>query len=157
MKIYSWQVESFVLLNDGSLRKENIVVKTKSSSKASLFKEAKELIAKRVKTTFKRITICWFELLDVKTEKSKYQQFCLYKQKKLSRNKIRTLLNLPFWKLKEFEDYYSGKTKRLTYSKYKELRKQFSNESIRKHYKIPICEFQKFLKLNQSSKTCLVS
>ncbi|MEK4667445.1 hypothetical protein [Niallia sp. FSL R7-0271] len=76
---------------------------------------------------------------------SQYTRYCELMELNKTSKEIIKLLSIPHWKVKEYKDYYSDRTKRLTFNKYKILRKRFKDEQIRKHYKIPICEFNLFL------------
>lgn len=148
MKFYKWKVEAFAICEDGQTIQKDVVITTKTRDKAELFTTAKATIKKQLHKPFKRITICWFDELGVQAM-SKYQRFVEMKQEGKSKNQISKLLKLPFWKLKEYENYYNGKGRKLTYPKYQHLIKRMKADDIRKRYGIPQCEFSLFLKRHQ--------
>ncbi len=74
-----------------------------------------------------------------------YSVYCKLVDKKKSRKEIMKELNIPYWKIREYEVYYFERTKKLTFDKYIFLSKRYKDEQIRKHYKIPVCEFNLFL------------
>ena len=80
-----------------------------------------------------------------KKQISRYSSYCELVDKKKARKEIMKKLNIPYWKVREYEDYFNGNTEQLTLKKYSILRRIYNNEQIRKRYKIPICEFQLFL------------
>ncbi|HEY0222741.1 MAG TPA: hypothetical protein VGC17_08145, partial [Lactovum miscens] len=98
---------------------------------------------------YRDINICWLQ-----KEKyvliSHYKEFVRLYESRKSKKEIMRMIHLPFWKFKEFESYYLGKTRVLTYKKYLELRRNLKDEEIRRRYKIPKCEFKEFL-MNQRS------
>lgn len=153
MKLFKWRVEAFAICEDGQTIQKDVVVTTKTNDRAELFTTAKATVQKQLTKPFKRITICWFDALGVQTL-SKYQQFVELKQENKSKNQISKRLKLPFWQLKEYEDYYNGKGRKLTYPKYQHLIKRMKADDIRKRYGIPRCEFSLFLKRHQDQQRC---
>lgn len=151
MKLYKWKVEAFAICTDGQTLQKDVVITTKTNNKADLFTTAKATVKKQIHKPFKRITICWFSQIGIQTI-SKYQRFVELKQENKSKNQISKLLKLPFWQLKEFENYYNGKGRKLTYPKYQHLIKRMKADDIRKRYGIPRCEFYLFLKRHEQNQ-----
>ncbi|EAE0901547.1 hypothetical protein [Enterococcus sp. DIV1420a] len=147
MKVFKWSVETIICKDDFSLEVYAFQIETIKKSLDDVFLLARyktQAYLKEKHQKYHRIGICWFELESV-DNKSDYQRFIFFHESKRPRKAIMNILQIPFWKLKEYEDYYNGKTKRLTPEKYRQLRKFLTNEKIRIRYKIPECEFQKFL------------
>ncbi|HFE9851218.1 TPA: hypothetical protein ACGBG5_001503 [Enterococcus faecalis] len=147
MKCFSWSVETIVCKEDYSLEIFPFEIETLNESKQEVVEIAlyktKALLEEK-KQKCHRSHICWLALKNSYCV-SEYQQFARLYENKRPRKAIMCMLHIPFWKLVEYENYYNGKTKRLTRKKYSELRKYLSNEKIRRRYKIPRCEFQQFL------------
>lgn len=148
MEIFKWSVETIVCKDDYSLETFSFEVETIGDSKWMVFliaKDETEKTLKNMKQDFRRINICWLELKQT-YQISKYQHFIRLYKCKLSRKPIMKILQIPFWKLREYEEYYNDNTKVLTRKKYLELKKHMKNEQIRRRYKIPECEFKQFLR-----------
>ncbi|WP_458102788.1 hypothetical protein [Enterococcus faecalis] len=148
MKVFKWFVETIVYKEDTSLEMFGFEVETLNDSKQTVFEIVKyrtnELLKQKGQKA-KRTTICWIELKSVQ-HMSKYQRFVRLYETKRPRKAIMNILKIPFWKLRQFEEYYNENTKPLTKKKYLELKTFLSDEEIRRHHKIPECEFQQFLK-----------
>lgn len=156
MKIFKWSVETIVLKDDYSLESYSFEIETIGESKQDVFRIAKyktEKFLKNKNQDFHRITICWLESKGF-YHVSKYQRFVRLYESKRPRKAIMNILHIPFWKLREYEEYYNGNTKPLTRKSYVYLRKFLTDEQIRRRCKIPECEFKQFLK---SMKSCAVS
>lgn len=148
MRIFKWSTETIVCKDDYSLESFSFEIETISDKRLEVFGIAKENtkeILKQRKQNFQRINICWIELL-TSYHVSKYQYFIRLHENNCTRKNIMNILQLPFWKLREYEEYYNGNTKKLTKKKYLELKKYMKNEQIRRRYKIPECEFKQFLR-----------
>ncbi|EGO7931071.1 hypothetical protein P0E64_08830 [Enterococcus faecalis] len=148
MIVCEWLVETIVCKSDYSYCGYSFTIETISNSKKVVFDIAKlktkeEL--KKDKQDYERINICWIELKK-SYRLSKYQRFVRLKESNRPRKAISNILNIPFWKLREYEEYYNGNTKPLTIQGYFHLRKFLTDEQIRRRYKIPRCEFNQFLK-----------
>lgn len=148
MEIFKWSVETIVCKDDYSLESFSFEIETSSNKRKEVFEIAKgkttELL-KQKKQKFQRINICWIESL-TSYQVSKYQSFIRLYENKRTRKNIMNILQIPFWKLREYEEYYNGNTNHLTKKKYLELKKYMKNEQIRRRYKIPECEFKHFLR-----------
>lgn len=148
MKVFKWFVETIVYKEDTSLEMFGFEVETLNDSKQTVFEIAKyrtnELLKQKGQKA-KRTTICWIELKSSQ-HISKYQRFVRLYETKRPRKAIMNILKIPFWKLRQFEEYYNGNTKPLTKKGYLELKNFLSDEEIRRHHKIPECEFQQFLR-----------
>lgn len=155
MKIFKWSVETFVCKDDYSLESFSFEVETIGDSKQEVFKIAKyktQELLKQKKQKFQRINICWLKLKK-SYHVSKYQRFIRLYESKRPRKTIMNILQIPFWKLREYEEYYNGNTKPLTRKGYLHLRKFLTNEQIRRRCKVPECEFRQFLKGIKSCAT----
>lgn len=147
MRICKWFVETIAVKMDGSVETYSFEVETIGEHKQEVLDIARfktSEILKRKGQDFLRITLCWLELKHA-YRLSKYQQFVRLYESKRPRNAIIKILQISFWKLKEFEEYYNGDTKPLTRKGYLYLKKFMTNERIRRRYKIPKCEFKQFL------------
>lgn len=155
MKIFKWSVETIVCKTDGSLETFSLDIETVGESKQEVFRIAKlkttEMLEKK-EQAFLRISVCWLEL-KATYHISKYERFVQLYESKRSRKTIMNILQIPFWKLREYEEYYNGNTKTLTRKSYLYLKTFLTNERIRRRYKIPKCEFRQFLKGIQSCAT----
>lgn len=148
MEIFKWSVETIVCKDDYSLASFSFEIETSSNKRKEVFEIAMrktEELLKQKKQKFQRINICWIELL-TSYQVSKYQSFIRLYENKRTRKNIMNILQIPFWKLREYEEYYNGNAKQLTKKKYLELKKYMRNEQIRRRYKIPECEFKQFLR-----------
>lgn len=148
MKLFKWSIETVVCNEEYTFESYSFEIETLVNCKTSaidiaVFKTKEQL--KIQKKQFKRINICWLQSLGVQYI-SQYEQFIKLYEGNKSRKVIMNVLYIPFWKVKEYEDYYNGKVRILTFSKYKELRRRYKDEEIRRRYKIPKCEFQTFIK-----------
>ncbi|MFD1898963.1 hypothetical protein [Enterococcus termitis] len=156
MKIFKWSVETIVCKDDYSLESFSFEIEIIGDSKQEAFQIAKyrtQKLLEQKKQKFRRINICWLELKK-SYHVSKYQRFIRLYESKRPRNAIMNILQLPFWKLREYEEYYNGNTKPLTQKVYLRLKEFLTNEQIRRRYKIPECEFRQFLK---GIKSCATS
>lgn len=148
MKVFKWFVETIVCKDDYSLELLTFEIETIGDSKETVFEVAKfrtKEFLKQNNQGFKRIGICWIEQKK-SYHVSKYQRFIQLYESGRPRKAIMNILQIPFWKLRQFEEYYNGNTKPLTKKGYLELKTFLSDEEIRRHHKIPECEFQQFLK-----------
>lgn len=148
MKVFKWSVETIVCNADYSFETYSFEVETLVNSIKEVFAIARfktEEHLKQEKKVFRRVNICWIEYSGF-YHVSKYQQFIRLYENKRPRKAIMNILQVPFWKLREYEEYYNEKTKPLTRKGYLHLKTFLTNEQIRKRCKIPECEFRQFLK-----------
>ncbi len=148
MEIFKWSIETIVCKDDYSLESFSFEIEPISNKRKEAFEIAMrktDELLKQKKQKFQRINICWIELL-TSYQVSKYQNFIRLYENKCTRKNIMSILQIPFWKLREYEEYYNGNAKQLTKKKYLELKKYMKNEQIRRRYKIPECEFKQFLR-----------
>lgn len=147
MKVYTWLVETIAIKNDGSIEAHSLEIETIGEHKQEVLDIAKsetKMALKKEGQDFLRIDLCWLELKRT-YPLSEYQYFIRLYENKRTRNAIMKILQIPFWKLKQYEDYYNGDTKPLTRKGYLYLKKFLTNERIRRRYNIPKCEFKQFL------------
>ncbi|MBO1102696.1 hypothetical protein [Enterococcus hirae] len=131
MIVCEWLVETIVCKSDYSYCGYSFTIETISNSKKVVFDIAKLKTKEELKKSYRL---------------SKYQRFVRLKESNRPRKAISNILNIPFWKLREYEEYYNGNTKPLTIKSYFHLQKFLTDEQIRRRYKIPRCEFNQFLK-----------
>ncbi len=150
LKIHTYEVEIYVRFNAMDCQIFNVTVKLFEKNKDKAIKVAKSKIIARFKKEqkeFKMIRLVWIDYEGYE-EKTLYDCFVDLKQKELSKNTIMKVMKITYHEYCYFNNYFEGKTRKLTKQKYKELSKFMSDEKIRRKHQIPKSEFIKFLKTN---------
>ncbi|EEU7817541.1 hypothetical protein HED71_002587 [Listeria monocytogenes] len=147
MRVDIWTVEVYVKYSPIKAEIFNLTVRTFGKNKDAAIKSAKSKIIATLKKQyirFERIGLVWIE--HSKTiQKSKYDCFVELKERGLTKKVIRHHLKIGYPEYLFFDNYYSGKTKKLTYNKYLYYKEFMKDEQIRKRFKIPKSEFIKFI------------
>ncbi|WP_088815671.1 MULTISPECIES: hypothetical protein [Listeria] len=147
MKIHTYEVEVYVRFNAMDCQIFNVTVKLFETNKDKAIKTAKSKVITQLKKKqkeFKMIRLVWIDYKGYE-EKTVYDCFADLKQKEVSKNVIMKMMKITYHEYCYFNNYYEGKTRKLTYEKYKELSRLMNDEKIRRKFQIPKSEFLKFL------------
>ncbi|EME3581673.1 hypothetical protein GHK79_11820 [Enterococcus faecium] len=115
MKVFVWNVETILATKDGrnklyffsvkTLAEKQCLVQDLQQSAIDIAKMKAKKQAEKEKKTYFRILVCWVELLSVENC-SKYSQYVQLVETGKSRKALEKILDISFWKLKEFEERY---------------------------------------------------
>lgn len=147
MRIDLWTVEIYVKYNPVNTEIINLTVQTFGFKKDAAIKSAKSKVItnfKKQKKSFEQLRLVWIEHSKM-IEKSSYDCFCELKEKGLKKKAIMHQMKITYPEFLFFDNYFKGKTKKLTYQKYNYFREFMKDEQIRKRFNIPKSEFIKFI------------
>ncbi|EHK9937250.1 hypothetical protein [Enterococcus faecium] len=88
-----------------TLAEKQCLVQDLQQSAIDIAKMKAKKQAEKEKKTYFRILVCWVELLSVENC-SKYSQYVQLVETGKSRKALEKILDISFWKLKEFEERY---------------------------------------------------
>ncbi|EAG3410061.1 hypothetical protein IA817_01455 [Listeria seeligeri] len=147
MRTDLWTVEIYVKYNPMSAEIFNLTVQTFGFRKDAAIKSAKSKVIaclKKQKKSYKQLRLMWIE--HSKTiNKSSYDCFVELKEKGLRKKAIMHQMKMSYPKFLFYDNYYEGRTKKLTYQKYLHFKQFTKDEQIRKKFKIPKSEYIKFV------------
>ncbi|EEO9087782.1 hypothetical protein G6H54_000466 [Listeria monocytogenes] len=147
MEIHTWAVEIYVKYHAMNADIFYLTVQTFEKNRDKAIKSAKSKVItslKKEQIEFNMIRLVWTDYLDC-VEKSKYDCYVCLKEKGLSRSVIMKMMKLSYHEYLFFDNYYCGRTKRLTHQKYLYLKDFMDDEQIRRRFKIPKSEYTKFI------------
>ncbi|HAO6496189.1 TPA: hypothetical protein RFK82_000873 [Listeria monocytogenes] len=148
MRTDLWTVEIYVKYNPMDAQIFNLTVRTFGFRKDAAIKSAKSKVIaclKKQKKPFEQLRLMWIEHSKT-VEKSSYDCFVELKEKSLKKKAIMHQMKMSYSEFLFFDNYYEGRTKKLTYPKYLYLKQFMRDEQIQKRCKIPKSEFLKFVK-----------
>lgn len=148
MRIDIWTAEIYVKYTATDAEIFHLTVQTFGYRKDSAIKSAKSKVIaslKKQNKSFTQLRLMWIEHSRT-IEKSSYDYFVVLKEKGLRKKAIMHQMRMTYAEFLFFENYYQGKTKKLTYQKYSHFKQFMKDEQIRKRFKIPKSEFLKFVK-----------
>ncbi|WP_270996788.1 hypothetical protein [Listeria seeligeri] len=147
MRTDLWTVEIYVKYNPMDAQIFNLTVRTFGFRKDAAIKSAKSKVIaclKKQKKPFEQLRLMWIEHSKT-VEKSSYDCFVELKEKSLKKKAIMHQMKMSYSEFLFFDNYYEGRTKKLTYQKYLHFKQFMKDEQIRKKFKIPKSEYIKFV------------
>ncbi|HAC0981442.1 TPA_asm: hypothetical protein GY030_09200 [Listeria monocytogenes] len=147
MRIDIWTAEIYVRYTATEAEIFELTVRTIGKRKDAAIKSAKSKIISNLKKRnkpFVKLRLVWIEHTNV-LEKSSYDCFVELKEKGLRKKAIMQQLKLTYHEVIFFDNYYCGRTKKLTFQKYLYFKEFMKDEQIRKRFKIPKSEYTKFI------------
>ncbi|EAD9907902.1 hypothetical protein AFR80_06600 [Listeria monocytogenes] len=147
MRIDIWTAEIYVKYTATDAEIFHLTIQTVGKRKDAAIKSAKSKVITHLKKSnkhFIKLGLAWIEHAEV-IEKAIYDCFVELKEKALRKKAIMHQLKLTYHEFIFFENYYLGRTKKLTFQKYLYFKEFMRDEQIRKRFKIPKSEFIKFI------------
>ncbi|WP_099221878.1 hypothetical protein [Listeria costaricensis] len=148
MRIDTWEVSVYIKYTPIEVEAKTLTIETIGKNLATAINSAKSKVicsCKKAGISFMKVALLDFKHIGY-TEKSTYDVFADLKYKNMKQKSIMKHLKITFGEYKFFNDYFEGRTRKLTASKYRDLKHRLSDEQIRKKFKIPRIEFSRFLK-----------
>ncbi|EPQ8037314.1 hypothetical protein IA826_02220 [Listeria seeligeri] len=150
MRLDTWQIEIGVKLNPMEIQAYSLTVITFGKNLDKAIKSAKSKIIvelKRKNITYERVFLLSYKHVSYE-EKTDYDCFVELKERGMKSRGIMYQMQITYPEFLFFDNYYQGKTKKLTYQKYLHFKQFMKDEQIRKKYKVPKNEFKRFLELH---------
>lgn len=145
MKLDRWLMEIGVKYTSTKQEVYSLTIVEDNLDAAIKFAKSKTIMNLKQKNfSFERVFLLGYEYIGSE-ERTNYDYFVELKQKEARQKRIMRQLNLKYPEYLYFDNFYQGKTKKLTYQKYLYFKNFMKDDQIRKRYKIPKIEFERFI------------